>query len=52
MSIPEAEALERAAWAGLDAFPLEPADVERIAAWAQQGAPGVDQAFTTSTNVE
>jgi len=36
----------------LGAFPLEPGDVLRIAAWAQQGAPGVDQAFTTSTNVE
>ncbi len=34
------------------AYPLDEAEVMKIAAWAQQGAPGEDQAFSTSTNVE
>ncbi len=33
-------------------FPLDEAEVMKITAWAQQGAPGEDQAFATSTNVE
>ena len=33
-------------------FPMDGVLVTRIAAWAQQGAPGVDQALATSTKVE